>query len=100
MPVRSIAQIAFVMLAMTTPRMALAQQKGVPDADAVDSSIQHVRELFADDYASRDPQKRSELVEKLLAAGRESQPGSADQYALLTEASRLAFISQVLWVHE
>ena len=74
-----------------SPVAETADRNPVPDEKAIEASIGSARKLFAALYASRDPEKNRELIDTLLKNGRESPAGSADQFALLQEASRLAF---------
>lgn len=84
--------LVFVIGSVAGSRIGLsAERNAVPDEKDIATAISTARELWAPLFASRDPEKARELIDTLLKNGRESPAGSAGQFALLREASRVAF---------
>lgn len=61
------------------------EKAAVPDPALTKQALDAIRDLFADEYRSRDDQERLALAKRLLRTGRDAQEPT-ERYVLLTEA--------------
>jgi hypothetical protein len=64
-------------------------KRSPPEKDDLESSIEEIEELFADQYRSRDPRQKVALARDLLRQAKETDE-DVSRYALLDQASKIA----------